>query len=529
MSKIVIVDDRVTNRRILTELAATIEADASVKAFADPVEALDWIKDNVPDLVVTDYKMPKLDGAEFIRRFRHLPGCFDVPVIVITIYEDREFRYKALEAGATDFLLSPVDHHEFRARSHNLLVLRRQQQIIKNRAYSLEQKLSQDHRLLGEILEESQERLRGVIDSVPGVIFACDVDQRLVFLNTGAGALARLGRDQAIGRTTSEVFPEPFDSESQQRDLRVLNDRAAIPAYESPMTDANGDERVMLVTKNPLGTNEGKVGLVVTAAIDITHRKHTEEALIEAKEQAELANRAKTEFLANMSHELRTPLNAIIGFAQVMSEEMMGPIGSPKYRNYTQDISQSAEHLLTIIDQILDLAKIETGRLELQEEETDLAATIAEATQIVRPRAVENQISFVVGSLNGLPRFLGDRTKIRQILTNLLSNAVKFTDPGGEISLSALVGPDRSVEIRVADTGIGMAPEEIPLALSRFGQIEESMTRRHPGAGLGLPLSIKLIELHGGTCQIDSKKGVGTTVTIRFPASRSLGSARRRR
>ena len=140
MPIIVIIDDRITNRRILSELATTIESEVQVESFDDPQAALDWVEENTPDLVITDYKMPHMDGAEFVRRFRHLPFCFDVPVMVITIYEDKEFRYKALEAGATDFLLSPVDHHEFRARSRNLLALRTQQQIIKNRAYSLEQK-----------------------------------------------------------------------------------------------------------------------------------------------------------------------------------------------------------------------------------------------------------------------------------------------------------------------------------------------------------------------------------------------------
>jgi len=154
MSIIVIVDDRVTNRRILSELATTVEDGAQVESFEDPVAALAWLENNTPDLVITDYKMPNIDGAEFVRRFRHLPFCFDIPVIVVTIYEDREFRYQALEAGATDFLLSPVDHHEFQARSRNLLALRRQQQIIRNRAYSLEQKLSQDHRTLEDILHE---------------------------------------------------------------------------------------------------------------------------------------------------------------------------------------------------------------------------------------------------------------------------------------------------------------------------------------------------------------------------------------
>ena len=232
MSTIVIIDDRVTNRRILSELAATIEDNAHVESFEDPVTALEWVEDNTPDLVITDYKMPGIDGAEFVRRFRHLPFCFDVPVIVITIYEDREFRYQALEAGATDFLLSPVDHHEFQARSRNLLALRNQQQIIKTRAYSLEQKLAQDHRTLENVLHESRERLRAVIDAVPAMIYACDADQRFIFINSYTARFLGVQPETTIGRTTREVFGKDLGKESEANDLRVLNSGQMLPGFE---------------------------------------------------------------------------------------------------------------------------------------------------------------------------------------------------------------------------------------------------------------------------------------------------------
>ncbi|MHA1113320.1 MAG: response regulator, partial [Alphaproteobacteria bacterium] len=169
MSVIVVIDDRITNRNILTKLAALLEEGASVKAFPDPAEALIWSETNTPDLVVTDFKMPNMDGAEFVRRFRRLPFCFDIPVMVVTVYEDRHFRYKALEAGATDFLLSPIDHREFKVRARNLLTLRKQQQTIKKRAYFLERKLETTDRLRVQVQRESRERLLQVIDTVPAM------------------------------------------------------------------------------------------------------------------------------------------------------------------------------------------------------------------------------------------------------------------------------------------------------------------------------------------------------------------------
>ena len=170
MPIIAVVDDRVTNRNVLAKLASSLSDDIAVRAFADPQSALDWAADNTPDMIITDYKMPKLDGAEFVRQFRKLPHCFDVPVIVVTVYEDRDFRYQALEAGATDFLISPVDHHEFRTRVRNLLTLRRQQEIIRKRELTLEEKLVLTNRLRLEEMQESREMLSRVIDAVPAMV-----------------------------------------------------------------------------------------------------------------------------------------------------------------------------------------------------------------------------------------------------------------------------------------------------------------------------------------------------------------------
>ena len=488
--------------------------------------ALAWLENNTPDLVITDYKMPNIDGAEFVRRFRHLPFCFDVPVIVVTIYEDREFRYRALEAGATDFLLSPVDHHEFQARSRNLLALRRQQQIIRNRAYSLEQKLSQDHRTLEDILHEGQQRLRAVIDAVPAIIYASDADHRLIFMNSYAAQHWGTAPETAIGRTAVEVFGDAHGRESQSLDLTVLNTGEILPAYERSVTDSSGLELVMLTTKSPIPDQTGRVAIVVTAALDITERKRAEGKLIGAMEEAELANRAKTQFLANMSHELRTPLNAIIGFSEMLSSESLGPIGSPRYQEYATDINSSAVHLLGIIDEILDLSKIESGKVELREEEIDLQGALSDVVGITRSRVLEAELELRNLAVGNLPYLFGDKVKIKQTLLNLLSNAVKFTPPGGRISLNAQVARNHAIEISVTDTGIGMSKDEIPLAMSRFGQVADSMSRSHTGAGLGLSIVTSLIKLHGGTCQIDSEKGKGTTVILQFPPQRTIAQAK---
>jgi signal transduction histidine kinase len=234
-----------------------------------------------------------------------------------------------------------------------------------------------------------------------------------------------------------------------------------------------------------------------------------------AKEAAETSNRLKSEFLANMSHELRTPLNAIIGFSEMIGTEVLGP-GLPRYRAYALDIHGAGHHLLSLINDILDLSKAEAGKLELHFEETDLSSLIRECTRLMRERAAEHGLRMTV-DISPLPSLLIDRLRVKQILLNLLSNAIKFTETGGSVSVTAGLGRDEGVVLCVKDTGIGMAPDTIPLAFEPFRQVDSSLARKFEGTGLGLPLVKKLSELHGGEVTIESAPGQGTSVYVSFP------------
>ncbi|MBX9634283.1 MAG: HAMP domain-containing histidine kinase [Magnetospirillum sp.] len=239
-----------------------------------------------------------------------------------------------------------------------------------------------------------------------------------------------------------------------------------------------------------------------------------------AKEQADLANQAKTDFLANMSHELRTPLNAVIGFAQVMRNEYLGPLGSARYREYAAGIEESGQHLLEMIEDILDVSRIEAGQLVLKDEIVDVAQVMESVARLIRPKADSLRVMLYLEPPEDLPQLHGDARRLRQILLNLLSNAVKFTPAGGRVELRGRRDPQGGVILEVTDTGIGIKPADLQKVMSLFGQAQPAYTRSHPGSGLGLPIAHSLTELHDGQLSVESTPHCGTTVRVSLPASR---------
>jgi PAS domain S-box-containing protein len=375
-------------------------------------------------------------------------------------------------------------------------------------------------------LQVSEERLASILEIAPEAIVAADRDSRIELFNRGAEHVFGYSAAEVIGRPIEILLPErirarllPQDGrraagklwanefDMQQEMLGLRRDGTEFPAEASVFQLATDDELAFALILR-----------------DVTDRKRQERDLRHAKETAELANRAKSEFLANMSHELRTPLNAIIGFSQIINSRMFGA-DIDRYVDYAHDIHNSGKDLLKIINDILDLSKIEAGQMNLSDQAVDLDRVIAGCIKVVAERAQRGRITIERNLPERLPRLWADELRVKQMVNNLLTNAVKFTEPGGRVVISVRSGatpaghPD-GIDIVVRDTGIGMDPSEIPVALSPFGQVDQGLARRHEGTGLGLPLVRRMIELHQGELSISSARGKGTTATLHFPADR---------
>lgn len=369
---------------------------------------------------------------------------------------------------------------------------------------------------------QSQNQLTEAIESISEGFALFDPDDRLVLCNRRfAGFL-----DKRTQLAPGTPFADIIRAAVANGDCLVPEDKQA--TWLEDRLGLRGQPRVSFELKLRDGrwvkVSDHKTadGSTVGIRTDITELKQREEALFAAKETAEIASRSKSEFLANISHELRTPLNAIIGFSEIMREQIFGPLGSPQYVEYIGDVLDSAHHLLGLINDILDIAKAEAGKLELSEDDVDIAGVVRSAIRLIQERAQRGQVKIRAQLANDLPLVQADERKLKQILLNLLTNSVKFTPPDGVIEVAARLSEAGDFLLAVTDTGIGIAADDIATALAPFGQVDSKLNRKYEGTGLGLPLSNAMIKLHGGDLAIDSVVGKGTTVTVRLPASRVL-------
>ena len=370
-------------------------------------------------------------------------------------------------------------------------------------------------------LRASEETHRALIENLSDLIIILDKDGVNLW---NSPAVRRFGMEpeDAIGINARD-FAHPDDLPNLDQTLAyVVQHPGEIVKLDGlKAITPDGEVHYLNDTLVYLPDTPGIRGIVVVVHDD-TDRKRAEDELVEAKKKAEFSDQAKTDFLANMSHELRTPLNAINGYAQLVELEPYGPLGDARYLEYVKYIQESGDHLLGIIDDILDLTRIEAGKMRIEDDTVELGDILRSSIGFLNSRIIEKELALTFPPPESWPKLRADPRMVRQMLLNLLSNAMKFSKPEARIDITGQSDDDGGLTIIVADSGIGMSDDEVAIALERFGQVESPLVRSNEGTGLGLPLVRSQIELHGGHLTIDSEKGVGTRVRLYFPSQRVM-------
>lgn len=367
-------------------------------------------------------------------------------------------------------------------------------------------------------LKKKDERFYDFARAASDLFWETSADHKFSYISEKFREITDHSPNDYIGKPIHSLFLFSASRETRRVFWTSLRQSKPFRNLTFHLTRQDGSEFYLAINGTPYYDMDGNFAGYRGSGVDISDQMNAQRALVSAKEAAEISNRTKSEFLANMSHELRTPLNAIIGFSEMVTTEAFGPIGNRKYSDYVRDINDAGRLLLDIINDILDLSKIEIGHLELRKSEISIVNLINACVKIIEPRAQEKNIhiSFDAEAWR-TQTLLADEIRLKQMLINLLSNAVKFTPPEGRIEIGVSFDRDKGLSISVTDNGIGISPEDQGRILNPFTQVDSSLNRVYEGTGLGLPLTMAFIELHGGKLAILSDLEQGTRATLTFP------------
>ena len=552
-AKILIVDDRPEN---LLALEAILEPLGKTLHFqlvrADSGEAaLRHLLHGDFALILMDVQMPGLDGFETAVLIKERELSRHIPIIFVTaISTDQRYVFQGYSSGAVDYISKPFDPDVLKSKvtvfvelfQKNEQVKRQQKALYRNEQHEAERKHiereSELQRAHHQKLLESEARLarfKQTLDATLDCVFIFDA-QSLKFSYVNQGAIRQFGYSQQefLQMTAPDIEIQDDASSDEKIDFRTLIEPLIQGEEDSLLFQKlarRKDKRpipVEIFLQYMNSPETGNSARFVAIVRDITTRKKMEDTLILAKDQAEAANRAKSEFISSVSHELRTPLNAIIGFSKLLQNPRIGPLNEDQ-EAYIADVVHSAEHLMQLINDLLDLSKIEAGKLALDPAPACLADILTSSLTIVREKARQHNLSLqseIAPEIIELPPVWMDARKVKQILFNLLSNAAKFTPDGGKIVVAAKLQaatqdgdastPAHAV-ISVRDSGIGIAPDQQERIFGAFEQVDNSYSKQQQGTGLGLALTKRLVELHGGRVHIESALGQGSTFSFHLP------------
>jgi PAS domain S-box-containing protein len=361
---------------------------------------------------------------------------------------------------------------------------------------------------------QQTESLRKLVDSIPVPSFCKDRNGIYIACNRAFEALLRMQKKEIVGKSLHNLVSPEIAEKYHIMDIELVKHKTT-RVYETSLKFADGSVHQVMLNKFVFSGVTEEDSVLLGIMIDITERKQAEEKMLQAKMAAEAANKAKTTFIVNMSHELRTPLNAVIGFSDLLLSETFGPLNE-KQKRYTENISKSGNHLLDVINDVLDISRLELGNMELYYETVDIPGIIEEVQRVLSPLSAEKNISIESNIEQGLKTTIADRVKLKQILYNILNNAIKFSSEGGKVKITAELREDM-VEISVKDEGLGIHEVDYERVFQPFVQIDESISKKYGGVGLGLALVKRFVELHGGMVWVKASPGKGSTFTFRIP------------